>query len=114
MIKDCRSPEDIDRMLAESREKSVYLFKHSTVCPVSAGARRTIQSFAEEESRASFWQILVRENRDVSLKIAEAMGVEHHSPQVILLKDGRAVWSVSQRAITRQALSRQLDDMSGD
>jgi len=109
MIKEFRSLEDIPEMLAESHQQPVFLLKHSTACPASADAWRAFQSFAKEETQAAFWKVLVRENRDISLKIAEKTGVKHESPQVILIRDGKAVWNISHRDITGQALARQLE-----
>lgn len=46
----------------------------------------------------------VIEERPVSLALAERVGVKHESPQALLIKDGRALWHDSHRAITTEAL----------
>jgi bacillithiol system protein YtxJ len=48
--------------------------------------------------------VLVREDRPLSLAVAERTGVAHESPQVILLSGGRACWHASHRAVTAAAL----------
>ena len=48
--------------------------------------------------------MLVREDRPLSLAIAERTGVAHESPQVILLSGGRPCWHASHRAVTLAAL----------
>jgi bacillithiol system protein YtxJ len=49
-------------------------------------------------------EVLVREDRPLSLAVAERTGVAHESPQVILLSGGRARWHASHRAVTLAAL----------
>ena len=46
--------------------------------------------------------------RPVSNKIAETIGVEHQSPQVILLKDGKAIYDTSHNDITVEGLKAIL------
>jgi bacillithiol system protein YtxJ len=40
--------------------------------------------------------------------VAETTGVHHHSPQVILLRDGEAVWDTSHGRITAEAMAAAL------
>ena len=109
MINECRSKEDFHRPIEESRQCPVFLFKHSTVCPVSAGAMRQFTYFAEEEDGAKYWQVLVREDKEISNMIAAETGISHESPQLILFRDGKPVWNCSHRAIRGDAMSKQLE-----
>jgi len=109
MIQECRTDEDFRQLLANSQNKAVFLFKHSTACPVSRGACNRMEEYAESESKAEFWQILVRENKELAHGIADQTGVEHKSPQVILFRNGKAVWDCSHHAINERNLGRQLN-----
>jgi bacillithiol system protein YtxJ len=113
MIKECRSEEDIRQIIDDSNDKAVFLLKHSTACPISRGAWQKFSAFSEEASRAEYWQILVRENRELSFKIAEETGVEHKSPQVLLFHKGKAVWDCSHHAINANVLGKQLEQVTG-
>lgn len=75
-----------------------WVFKHSTTCPVSARAAREVEAL---ESDLPVYWVNVREQRELSNWIAEALGVRHESPQLILVRDGRAVKSWSHFEITR-------------
>ena len=108
MIKKCQTDEDFRQLLTNSHNKVVFLFKHSTACPVSRGACNKIEEFAKSESRAEFWQLLVRENKELALRIADETGIEHKSPQVIQFRNGKAVWDCSHHAINERNLGRQL------
>lgn len=50
----------------------------------------------------------MREDRPLSLELAERTGVPHESPQVICLLRGRAVAHASHREITAQRLAAML------
>lgn len=97
---------DVDAVLAASARRPVLIFKHSTACSISAGAYREWQAFLAGPSAAkvSHAWVRVREERPVSLAIAERVGVPHQSPQALLVKDGRALWHASHYGITRRAL----------
>ncbi len=100
-----RSAADLDRVLADP--SPVLLFKHSTACPISGAAHREFEAWvggAPQGVRIA--RVLVIEARPVSNAIAERLGVRHESPQAILVKDGKAAWTASHRAITRDALDR--------
>jgi bacillithiol system protein YtxJ len=57
----------------------------------------------EAQSVSLAW-VRVIEERPVSLKMAERVSVRHESPQVLLIKDGKALWHDSHGRITVDAL----------
>jgi bacillithiol system protein YtxJ len=111
MLRECRSEKDLDQIIADSADKAVLLLKHSTACPISRGAWQKFNAFSEEDSRVECWQLMVRENKDLSQKIAELTGVEHKSPQVILFHKGKAIFNCSHYAINARVLGKQLDEI---
>lgn len=54
--------------------------------------------------------VRVIEERPVSLALAERVGVRHESPQAMLIKEGRGVWSASHRGITAAALQAAVNE----
>ncbi len=48
---------------------------------------------------------------DVSRHVAGQTGVEHHSPQAILVSEGAVVWHASHHDITADTLRRQVEDL---
>lgn len=84
------------------QEKSLpaacWVFKHSTTCPVSARAAQEVQAM---QSELPVYWVNVREQRELSNWVAEATGVRHESPQLILLRGGAAAKSWSHFEITR-------------
>ena len=84
------------------------VFKHSTTCPISAAARERFTAWVESLGPEEFpiYEVLVIEDRPLSQTIAADTGVEHQSPQAILLEDGKPRWHASHWAITQASLDR--------
>lgn len=108
MIKPLSNETEYSQVLAASSDKPVFIFKHSTACPVSARAWKTFNSFAENDSRADYYRVLVIEDRPLAQHIAQATGIRHESPQVILFRNGAPVWDESHWSIAEEALSEAL------
>jgi bacillithiol system protein YtxJ len=112
MINNIYNEKDFEKLLENSRERPVFLFKHSTTCGLSAAAWQEYSSVAEVDNRADFWRILVRENRPISLIVAKKTGIEHQSPQVILFYHGHAIWHISHLEISSAVLKNKLDTVN--
>lgn len=82
------------------------MFKHSLTCPISARAFRQYTAFlAENPGVASGW-IDVIGQRPWAKRVEVKTGVEHASPQALMLRKGQAVWHASHGDITKDALAR--------
>ena len=102
--------EDMERVLEESKTAPIFIFKHSTQCPINARAAYRTNQFLEDapESTPKFYFVKVIERRPVSLQIAEKTGVKHESPQLLLIDDGKAVWDSDHEEITAEAVSEAI------
>jgi len=83
--------------------KDAIIFKHSNACPVSAKAKVEMDGLKEE-----IVLVVVQEQRDLSNKIAEEFDIKHESPQVILVKDGKAVKVFNHFDVTRALVEASL------
>ncbi len=109
---------ELDEILARSRRRPVWVFKHSLTCGVSSRARRAYEAFvagraADGDPGAEFLLLEVQRARPLSHGLAAATGVIHQSPQVLLLRGGRAVWSSSHFRITEAALAEAAAEHGG-
>jgi len=93
--------ETLEGLSARSNEAPVVIFKHSTTCGISAVAYR-------EMARVEGVVALVEVQRapEVSREIEARTGIEHESPQVIILRNGKAVWHTSHLRIKADAVER--------
>ncbi len=70
------------------------IFKHSTRCSISSAALDQLErKWKNEEmpSVSTYFLDLIR-YREISNQIAEKFGVEHQSPQVLLLQNGKCIY----------------------
>ena len=91
----------LETLKQQSFEQPVVIFKHSTSCPISAMALNLLEQDwnAEKESGTAIFFLDLLKYRPVSNAVAEQFGVVHQSPQIIVLKDGKAVYDESHMGI---------------
>jgi bacillithiol system protein YtxJ len=95
---------DFDRLLERSHEAPAVLFLHDQWCPISANAYREMTAL-EQGAIEKTVLIDVTRAKDLTRAIEERTGVRHESPQVLVLRDGKAAWNASHFAITARAVS---------
>jgi bacillithiol system protein YtxJ len=86
-----------------SWQKPVAVFKHSTRCSISSTAKSRLErDWQGNEPNFPVFYLDLIAHRDVSNAIAMDTGVEHQSPQMIVLKDGKPVYDGSHNMINAQ------------
>lgn len=97
--------QQLDEIENESEKKTVAIFKHSTTCGISRMVLKNFESefrTGKEEDNLRLYFLDLREYREVSNEIAERFGVQHESPQLIVLKDRDVVHHSSHHSIDAQ------------
>ncbi len=95
------SLDQLDIIKEESKTKPVAIFKHSTRCGIS---RMVIRQFeknydhSDEELKLYYLDLL--SFREVSDAVGYAFQVMHQSPQLIVIKNGTAVYHASHNSIS--------------
>jgi bacillithiol system protein YtxJ len=112
-LKDLKQLDDI---VAESKEKPVLIYKHSTRCNVSRAAfdrleRRWDASVTGDVKR---YLLDLISCRDISNLIAERFKVEHQSPQILVISDGKSVLDLSHFEIEFEQIQSVLRNNSND
>jgi bacillithiol system protein YtxJ len=97
--------EELEQALARSNDAPVVLFKHSTTCPISSAAYEQMSKVTRDVAL-----VVVQRAREVSKEIASRTGIQHESPQAIVLRNGQAVWSASHFDITAKAVEKAVRD----
>ncbi|PTT14598.1 bacillithiol system redox-active protein YtxJ [Flavobacterium sp. HMWF030] len=93
---------------AISNVKPVVIFKHSTRCSISRMALKQFErEFDLNEAVDAYFLDLIA-HRDISNEIASRFNVYHESPQLILIKNGKAVYDVSHSDIDAVALKEKV------
>lgn len=84
---------------------TALIFKHSSRCSISGMIRPIFLDWLEAQGAdVHAFEIGVVEYRPASNLVAERLGVQHESPQAILVKNGKAMWNASHLRITADAL----------
>ncbi|MDR3600499.1 MAG: bacillithiol system redox-active protein YtxJ [Desulfosporosinus sp.] len=109
-FKEITCSQDFKDILAESCQRKIILFKHSTTCPISARAWQEVQNFIRDSSNEVLVAMLkVIESRPVCNQVAEELGVKHQSPQVLLLSNQKVLWHTSHQSVTLNRIKQALD-----
>lgn len=102
-FKKITSLEEFEELVAKSNQEPVAIFKHSTTCPLSASAYREMENFSGDIALVE-----VQAAREVSREIGDRTGINHESPQVIVIKNGQGVWHASHWNVTAPAVEQAM------
>ena len=94
----------LDEFLARANGSPAVLFKHSNTCGVSARAYAEMSKLREPVGL-----ITVQKAHAVSDEIEKRWNVDHESPQVLIIRDGKAVWDASHSQVKAQQVESALE-----
>ncbi|SHM64041.1 bacillithiol system redox-active protein YtxJ [Flavobacterium xanthum] len=98
----------LNEISAISNEKAVAIFKHSTRCSVSRMALKQFEKEFDLSDKVTPYFLDLIAYRDISNEISSRFGVTHQSPQLLLIKDGKAIYTVSHSDINAEALKDKV------
>ncbi len=103
--------EELQEVLERSHQRPQMIFKHSLTCPISTAADKALKSYLEEEPSEAidYWWIAVQRSRPISQEVERVLGIQHESPQALLVSGGKAVWNESHFNITPAALTEAIE-----
>jgi bacillithiol system protein YtxJ len=83
--------EQLEQIKKESANSPFVIFKHSTTCSISATALDRFErawARTEEHKNVKPYLLDLLNFRPISNAIATEFGVQHESPQLLMIKDG--------------------------
>ena len=98
----------LNEIIDLSTTKPVLIFKHSTRCSISRMALKQFENEFDLEEKVTPYFLDLLENRSISNELATRFDVEHQSPQLILIKDSKAIYNVSHSDIQVDNLRTKL------
>ncbi|MGO4903952.1 bacillithiol system redox-active protein YtxJ [Flavobacterium sp. W20_MBD1_R3] len=98
----------LNEIIAASNDKPVAIFKHSTRCSVSRMALKQFENEFNSSDKVTPYFLDLIAHRDISNEIATRFGVYHQSPQLILIKEGKAIYNVSHSDIDAEELGTKV------
>ncbi len=103
----------LEQIKTESIEKPILIFKHSTTCSISATALNRLErkwNPAKLPKLVPYYLDLLR-YRDISNQIAHVFGVEHQSPQILLIANGKCVYHTSHLDIAWEQIEKMYQEI---
>lgn len=94
----------LDNLMTDSKQRPIIVFKHSNACSISSRAYREMQKLEGDVNILE-----VQTAREISRELADLTGVRHETPQVIVLRDGKAVWNASHFDVTANDVAKALE-----
>lgn len=98
------SVEELQQAIADTENVEGLFFKHSTRCSISSMALNSFENQWEQDENCKLYFIDLIAHRDVSNTLSELTGVEHQSPQVIVVKNNEAIYSASHNGISAREI----------
>ena len=99
--------EQFDEIDEISQTKPVVLFKHSTRCSISRMALKQFDTeFNYPEEKIDWYLLDLLNHRDLSNEIASRYNVIHQSPQIVVIRNGKAVFNESHDSISAEDLKQ--------
>ena len=103
------SLDQLDQIKEQSKTTPVVIFKHSTRCVISRMVLREFESsFAKDQHTVSLYFLDLLAHRDISDEISSEFEVFHQSPQLIVIKNGEAIYNASHNEIKAGAIKGVL------
>ena len=99
----------LDEIVDISQNQPVVIFKHSTRCSISSTALSRFERAWGDTENAAFYLDLIA-YRPISLEIAEKFGIQHQSPQVLVINKGDCTYSATHWDISVDELKPYLSE----
>ncbi len=90
----------------ESNTQPVLIFKHSTTCSISKATLDRLERNWNDEDMATLkmYYLDLLSYRSISNQVADEFNIEHQSPQVLIISNGKAVYTNSHFGIEYKTL----------
>lgn len=100
------STEQLDEISEKSKSRTQLIFKHSTTCGISRMVLNMFTSAYSLSDDVDIYFLDLHAHRDVSNAVASQFQVMHQSPQLLIIKNGEAIYHTSHGTITDVDLSK--------
>ena len=90
-----------------SHKERILIFKYSPNCLISYVMKSLFErEWHETAMRMKAYLVNIIENKELSRDIAEEFGVEHHSPQILIIEKGKCIFFASHGKANMNAIKQ--------
>ena len=100
--------DQLELIKEESNRGPVLIFKHSTSCSISHMALSRMERNWNDHLGVKPYYLDLLAYKPISNKIETVFGVEHESPQVLLIRNGECIYDASHMAISFAGLQQAV------
>jgi bacillithiol system protein YtxJ len=101
---------NLTEIIEQSIEEPVAIFKHSISCPISSMAKRRLES--SWPSNIDIYYLDLINYRSISNDLSKQLGIQHESPQLLLIHEGQVKYHGSHLNIDVNAVNQYVDRIS--
>ena len=99
----------LDDLFEKSVNQKVIIFKHSTRCSISTMIKdRLERNWPIDLENQKIYYLDLLNHRDISNAIADKTGIEHQSPQVVIIENGICIFYANHNFINADAIKNEL------
>jgi bacillithiol system protein YtxJ len=100
---------ELDNALEQTRDRPLLLFKHSLYCDRSVTVHGELMQLCRQPPPGvSVAVVTVQTARRLCEEVARRLGVEHHTPQALVVVDGAVTWHARHWQVTAAAMRTAL------
>jgi bacillithiol system protein YtxJ len=98
--------EQLSEIDKASEQQNILIFKHSTRCSISDAALNRVERNWKTENELVLipYYLDLLQHRDISNAIEQRYQVIHQSPQALIIKNGKCIFSQTHSAIRLEEL----------
>lgn len=100
------SDAQLDSLVSRSSDIPQVIFKHSIRCSISSMVKSRLDR-GNQPANMEFHYLDLINFRSLSNKVAEMFDVQHESPQVLLIRNGKCIYNESHNAIRLDEIAAQ-------
>ena len=98
----------LQELIERSASVPQVIFRHSTRCAISSMAKSRLERASPPEGPAFYFLDLIA-YRPLSRKVEQVFGIEHESPQLLLIKNGACVYHESHSGINMEEIKEKAN-----
>ncbi|AOW19861.1 bacillithiol system redox-active protein YtxJ [Urechidicola croceus] len=93
----------------KSNTKTSSIFKHSTRCGISRMVKKQFENgYSLNNDEMDMYYLDLLNHRDISNAISDEFNIVHESPQLIIIKNGEAIFNTSHGDINEIELAQYI------
>lgn len=101
-----RETSHLSEILEESEKQPVIVFKYSNQC---GSSQRLYNKLKDVDTKNLIYLVTVQKQKNLSASIEELYGIKHESPQILIMKNRKILYSANHGKIKVEDFIEKYD-----